>query len=307
MVKPDKNPRDGVKKVIKRIPLTCFSKYVNTELIIMQSLDHPRIVKLLDFFPSKTHFNFVMEYASSGSLRDMIVKYQVNHWKFSQLEIDEMFMDMAFGVRYLHYKNIMHRDLKPENILMYEDMSLKLGKSSLLNSINFFVFIFILFIADFGVSKISHSATPLNQTVIGTLSYMAPEVFLHQPYNKSSDIWSLGLILYEMAMIKYAFTMEVSDFTIICMFKIFKFLNYLILKDKARIMNYHISFVPPKINYTIRKYKPYIQDVLEMMVQRTAKKRMDIFTICKLPCYNTLYERLKKEEIEYMIKQKSKK
>lgn len=51
----------------------------------------------------------------------------------------------------------------------------------------------------------------MNQTCIGTLGYMAPEVYLHQPYSTSCDIWALGIILYEMVMLSYPFSNAVSS------------------------------------------------------------------------------------------------
>lgn len=69
---------------------------------------------------------------------------------------------------------------------------------------------FLLILADFGISKVTEDSSRHRQTVIGTLCYMSPEVFLHQPYDNSCDIWGLGLMFYELAMLKYAFTPAVS-------------------------------------------------------------------------------------------------
>lgn len=111
-------------------------------------------------------WNFVLEYAERGSLRTMLVKYQRNKWKFGQEDLLSLFMDFAFGVKYLHSKRIIHRDLKPENILVDEKHRLK--------------------IADFGISKLVSPAAA-NHTAVGTICYMAPEVFILQPYDKTVD------------------------------------------------------------------------------------------------------------------------
>lgn len=79
--------------------------------------------------------------------------------------------------------------MKPENILVDENYRLKL--------------------ADFGISKVVGDVNPQYQTSIGTLSYMSPEVYMHQPYDMSCDVWALGLILYELAFMKYFLTREV--------------------------------------------------------------------------------------------------
>lgn len=76
-------------------------------------------------------------------------------------------MDVAVGVKFLHSKAIIHRDLKPDNILVDTKHRLK--------------------IADFGVAKLNSSQMADFYTAIGTYTYMAPEVYLHQPYDKSVD------------------------------------------------------------------------------------------------------------------------
>jgi NIMA (never in mitosis gene a)-related kinase len=151
-----------------------------------------------------------MEYCKGGTLRDLISKFQRNHWKLERGILDDMFMDIVSGVHYLHSKKIIHRDLKPENILVTEDYRMKVCRLQNVINNDILCLIIMYFLADFGVSKVSHNVTPLNQTMVGTLCYMSPEVYLHKPYNDSCDIWSLGLILYEIAMMKYAFTPAVS-------------------------------------------------------------------------------------------------
>lgn len=99
-----------------------------SELKILRMCNHPRIIKFVDFFHTNNNFNFIMEYASNGSLRNFINRYQTNHWKLSQQDLINMFLDMAFGIKYLHSHNIIHRDLKPENVLLVEDYRLKIGK-----------------------------------------------------------------------------------------------------------------------------------------------------------------------------------
>lgn len=98
------------------------------ELKILQYVNHPRIIKLIDFYDTITDCNLIMEYASNGSLRNLIENYQENHWKLSTRDLIDMFLDIAFGIKYLHAHKIIHRDLKPENVLMVENYRLKIGK-----------------------------------------------------------------------------------------------------------------------------------------------------------------------------------
>lgn len=69
-----------------------------------------------------------MEYACNGSLRGFINQYQNNRWRLSQVDLISMFLDIAFGLKYLHTHNIIHRDMKPENMLMVEDYRIKIGE-----------------------------------------------------------------------------------------------------------------------------------------------------------------------------------
>lgn len=96
------------------------------------------------------------------------------------------------AVKYLHSKGIIHRDLKPENCLLDKNHRIK--------------------IADFGIAKLVPIDVALNHTAVGTLSYMAPEVYLHQPYDRTVDTWALGLLFYELATLNYALTTIVSSF-----------------------------------------------------------------------------------------------
>lgn len=87
---------------------------------------------------------------------------------------------IASGVKYLHKYGIVHRDLKPDNIMVTQKNNFGIIK-----------------IMDFGLSKIASSQEKLKGG-FGTLSYVAPEILVRDPYNKEVDIWSLGIILFYM-------------------------------------------------------------------------------------------------------------
>lgn len=90
------------------------------------------------------------------------------------------FVNVCLAVDYLHDKNIIHRDLKPENILIDEKGSAKLS--------------------DFGGSRKQSSILSFAKTFQGTIHYMAPEMLSETNYTNKIDIWSLGVILYELTV-----------------------------------------------------------------------------------------------------------
>ena len=98
-------------------------------------------------------------------------------WKF--------FIQIAIGVYHLHSKNILHRDLKTMNILLTKDNKVKIG--------------------DLGLAKCLEASDQLAHSKVGTPYYLSPEVCEDKPYNRKSDIWSLGCILYEICALKYPF------------------------------------------------------------------------------------------------------
>ena len=155
---------------------------IQAEASILQSLNHPYIVKLLDFFvhPGKAVY-LVMELLHGGDLFDRIVQ----KGRYSELESRRVMRRMLASVHYLHVdRDIVHRDLKPENILCdsrTDDITVKL--------------------TDFGLAK-SMTEDGL-KTFCGTPQYFAPEVLRRQNtvagrgrYGKEADMWSLGVILY---------------------------------------------------------------------------------------------------------------
>jgi len=109
---------------------------------------------------------------------DLFNYLESRDFTITQERARELSHEIATAIYYLHQFGIAHRDLKPENILMTsteDDAKPKL--------------------VDFGLSKIIGPGETCNDP-FGTLSYVAPEVLLQKPYDKSVDLWSLGIIIY---------------------------------------------------------------------------------------------------------------
>ena len=180
---------DGKTYAMKRIKIVQLSekekKNSLNEIRILASLSHKNIIGYKDaFFDKKSKtLNVVMEFANDGDISSKI-KYNLKHDLFFKEEIIwDYLIQILEGLNYLHEKKIIHRDLKSANIFLMKDRTIKIG--------------------DLNVSKINKLGMAYTQT--GTPYYASPEIWLDQPYDYKSDIWSLGCILYELCQLKPPF------------------------------------------------------------------------------------------------------
>ncbi|KAM3140557.1 hypothetical protein pb186bvf_007369 [Paramecium bursaria] len=162
--------RVGIYYAMKIIPKGLFKEVTNSqlqkEISIHKKMDHENIIKLYSFSQDRESLKMVMEYAEGGPL--LIQNIQ-------ESEILYYFSQICSGIKYLHQNHIIHRDLKPENILLKNQ---------------------IVKLCDFGWS-VEVENNQYRDTMCGTFEYMAPEITKGK-YNNKVDLWSLGVILYEM-------------------------------------------------------------------------------------------------------------
>lgn len=172
----DKNRKDlyAMKIVNKGVILQKnTAEYVKREIRIQKRLKHPHIIQLFTYFEDKENVYIVLEYASKGHLFNYLTKKK----RLSEGEAFIFFFQTCLGIDYLHKHGITHRDLKPENLLIDAKGNIK--------------------ITDFGWSAmVDHNN--FRSTYCGTPDYMAPEMVKNQPHNEKVDLWSLGILLYEM-------------------------------------------------------------------------------------------------------------
>ena len=166
------------------------NKRFNREAKILAKLDHQNIIKVLDFGRYQKSQYIVFEYFDGVSLREII-----NNRSLTQEQYNVLINQFFSGLDYLHRNNIIHRDLKPENILVDENLSLK--------------------ISDFGLALAANDDfTTQTHSIMGTPCYMSPEQVGGKTLTVQSDLFTAGIILFELYTGKNLFHCELFDETI---------------------------------------------------------------------------------------------
>ena len=162
-------------------------KRVDLEKSLLLKMEHPFIAKTIKYIKGEIYLYYIMEYVRGKELFDvmrdinLLNKKQTQFYSSSTLEV----------INYLHSHKIIYRDLKPENIMVLENGYIK-----------FF---------DFGTVKEVNNNNNRTKTFIGTISYMAPEIFTGQGYSFPIDIWALGIMMYEFLCGKLPFGEDIED------------------------------------------------------------------------------------------------
>ena len=168
------------------------NKLIDREVLIMMSINHPTLAKLIGYskvdFQGESNITLIMELAPNGSLLDVIQKIQVNDGPHDYTNTTRQInlIGISRGMKYLHDRYIIHRDLKAGNILL---------------DANFYPLI-----TDFGMAKFIEFGHSYSQSQNGgTLPYMAPEIHKGEPYNQKADVYSFGILMYEIVTDSLAF------------------------------------------------------------------------------------------------------
>ena len=163
-----------------------YVKYLNLEIEIMNKLNHKNIIKLYDTIYTEKYVFLVLE------LCDTDLYTYIHNNIITEKDTQYIIKQIIEAIKYIMDNNIVHRDLKPHNILINETTKeIKL--------------------CDFGFAR-EFKDTLLTDTICGSPLYMAPELLQNQKYNIKSDIWSLGIIMYEIVMKNHPFkSNNISD------------------------------------------------------------------------------------------------
>lgn len=249
------------------------------EISYWKQFNHPNIVKYFTSFFENQKVYIVMELVDGSNLSELISNYREKRCKFKCNDINKILLDIISGLYYLHSNNVVYGDLNPNNILLEYNLSSKLsdfGLSKCLNGNN----LNSLNTSKLLSNQVNNNSVVLNSTTnnnhnannisineggggstinfIGTIFYSAPEVIKGEATTISSDIWSIGCILYELITLKQTFYAD----------------NPLTIAKNIMDMKYN------KISFT-QDNKDYIK-IIDGCLQLNPKDRISLEEIIKI-------------------------
>ena len=169
---------------------TQFLERFKKEARVLAQLLHPNIAVIYNFIEQGGNHFMVMEYVEGANLDDLLKKHKTLPPEF----IVPVFIQALEGLQHAHKKNVFHRDIKPSNIMLTPDGTVKL--------------------MDFGIAKVAgeQKMTQVNK-IVGTVEFMAPELIQGKDASALSDIYSMGVTLYELISGKLPFESD-TDFNL---------------------------------------------------------------------------------------------
>lgn len=185
-------PTDGGMFVAKSMDLGKMTprdkSYAYSEIKCLASCNHPNIIQFIEDHEENEHLLIVMEFADSGDLDRQIKSRESDSCRyFQEHEALFLFLQLCLSVDHIHSHSMLHRDIKGANVLLTSTGLIKLG--------------------DFGFSHQYDDTVSgvVANTFCGTPYYLAPELWNNQRYSKKADVWSLGVLLYEILSLKRPF------------------------------------------------------------------------------------------------------
>lgn len=187
-----KQPGDGDKSgllVVKEIDLALMPRRerqeARNEVDVLRSLSHVNVIAYIDTFLEADRLCIAMEFADAGDLASELSRRKATGRPIVDDDAMAIFQQCCSGLRHTHANHVVHRDLKCQNIFLTSQGVVKIG--------------------DYGIAKSLDHTTMKVQSKVGTPFYTAPEVCDSAEYDLKADIWSLGVVLYEVLALELPF------------------------------------------------------------------------------------------------------
>jgi tRNA A-37 threonylcarbamoyl transferase component Bud32 len=155
------------------------------EAEVLHQMQHSNITMYIESFVESSKLYIVMEFADGGDLSNTISQRKKTNQYWQENELMRILVQICLALKHVHDQNILHRDLKSQNIFLTTKGIVKLG--------------------DFGIAKVLDATEDQAKTQIGTPYYLSPEICESSPYGRSSDVWSLGIVLFELLCLELPF------------------------------------------------------------------------------------------------------
>jgi len=176
-----RGPNDDGKLAIKVVkPASDYERAaLEREIEMMACFRHPNLVRCHETYRFKHEFYIAMEFLNGGMLTDVLETLQSRKIHLDEGHIAYVMRQVLGGIQYMHSQKRLHRDIKSDNVLISRTGAVK--------------------VADFGFCVELTAERAKRQTCVGTPYWMAPELVRSHDYDYKADIWSLGILLIELA------------------------------------------------------------------------------------------------------------
>ena len=222
----------GDKEIALKTLLSEFSRekaYVERfirEIELMNLVNHPNVVRTYDIGTDGNLIYFTMEFVRGISLDELI-----DRGPLPLKDVPRLLIQLCRGLHSIHKADIIHRDLKPGNIILLKDGTLK--------------------ITDFGVARPKTSALTKKNERVGSIWYMAPETWQGGTLTKATDLYSLGVLIFEVITGRLPFD---SD-------------------EPAELMQMHLKKTPPPVRHYRKEVPQWLERVTMRLLAKAPKER----------------------------------